>query len=42
MPVIRIGHGSTVPNRLIMFDLGNGLHYLEVVGCSKLSTIYNR
>tara|TARA_B110000091_G_scaffold180799_1_gene197828 strand:- start:214 stop:375 length:162 start_codon:yes stop_codon:yes gene_type:complete len=22
-----------------MFDLGDGLHHLEVVGCSKLSTI---
>ena len=31
-PVIRNGHGSTVPNNY-------GLHYLEVVGCSKLSTI---
>jgi hypothetical protein len=35
-PVIRIGHGSTVPYGEYPVI---GLHYLEVVGCSKLSTI---
>jgi len=34
--VIRIGHGSTVPYGEYPVI---GLHYLEVVGCSKLSTI---
>ena len=34
MPVIRIGHGSTVPYGEYP---AIGLHYLEVVGCSKLS-----
>tara|TARA_R110002051_G_scaffold223542_1_gene286819 strand:- start:138 stop:341 length:204 start_codon:yes stop_codon:yes gene_type:complete len=36
MPVIRIGHGSTVPYGEYPVI---GLHHLEVVGCSKLSTI---
>ena len=35
-PVIRIGHGSTVPYGEYPVI---GLHYLEVVGCSKLSII---
>jgi len=34
MPVIRIGHGSTVPYGEYPVI---GLHYLEVVGCSKFS-----
>ena len=35
-PVIRIGHGSTVPYGEYPVI---GLHYLEVVGCSKLSIV---